>query len=252
MSEQFNNKVEILESATSDTESKKWLKADFHFHVFHYRMPQTVAIAAVTPFVPSPLTVKMALVAALLQDGDVDSAYILVPYLPKIEVRIIPPSSAFAFKAFLRYRSVPAVDSVRGLDESGSYYPSRPHTREFALLEGEIGVILGLMDTSVLEIVKIALQKIRYLGCKDSLVTCLGIKEIDRNEVEKFSTIQPLQEGLSGNIILGVDFESSASPQLKDLIPGSRNEKHYRSEIPLVLPGKIFVKGRGKIFKKSY
>jgi len=214
-------------------------------------MPDTVAIASVTPFVPSPLTVKMALVASLLQSGDAESAKQLAPLLPQIEVRIVPPPSAFSFKAFLRYRSVPAVESDGDLDESGSYYPSRPHTREYALLEGEIIVFVGLPDKSILEIVKTALQRIRYLGCKDSLVTCRGVEEANEDEVRESKTVQPLQESAHGSVILGADFKGSVNIQLEDLIPASRKDDHYLSPPPLfILPGKIIVKARTRIFKR--
>lgn len=236
------------------THPKCWLKADYHFHVFHYRMPETVAIAAITPFVPSPLTVKMALVAALLQSGDDHLAQALAPYLPKIEVRIVPPSSAFSFKAFLRYRSVPAVESAGGLDESGSYYPSRPHTREYAIFSDLLTILLGLPDKAILDTVKNALWRIRYLGCKDSLVTCLSVQEISQEDANAVmaSAVQLLKENVSGAVILGADFKRSANVGLKDLFPGVRREEHYlHPPPPFVLPGKIFTVGRSRIFKRS-
>jgi len=253
-------KPEVLTNSALVSVPKHWLRANYHFHVFHYRMPGTVAIASVTPFVPSPLTVKMALVASLLQSGDDKSAKQLAPLLPQIEVRIVPPSSAFSFKAFLRYRSVPAPPEkdkktgklkLPGLDESGSYYPSRPHTREYALMESGIILFVGLPDKSISEIVKTALQGIRYLGCKDSLVTCLGVEEANEDEVKEAKTVQLLQEDVSGSVILGADFKNSARIELMDLIPGGsiRKEDHYYTHQPFILPGKIFVRGRTRVFK---
>ena len=260
MPRKVKKKVEKAESAASISAPVHWLRANYHFHVFHYRMPGTVAIASVTPFVPSPLTVKMALVASLLQSGDDKSAKQLAPLLPQIEVRIVPPSSAFSFKAFLRYRSVPAPPEkdkktgklkLPGLDESGSYYPSRPHTREYALMESGIILFVGLPDKSISEIVKTALQGIRYLGCKDSLVTCLGVEEANEDEVKEAKTVQLLQEDVSGSVILGADFKNSARIELMDLIPGGsiRKEDHYYTHQPFILPGKIFVRGRTRVFK---
>ena len=246
---------EAAGSATSALALVQWLRAEYHFHVFHYRMPETVAIAAVTPFVPSPLTLKMALVAALLQRGNEQSAKNLVPHLPRIEVRIVPPSSAFSFKAFLRYRSVPAVESASGLDESGSYYPSRPHTREYALFSDALTVFLGLPDMAILETVKKALWNIRYLGCKDSIVTCLSVQEVSKEEAEdaKSSAVQPLREGYAGAVILGADFVPSANlTDLKELIPGGRKEEHYCIPPPVfVLPGKVMMKGRTRVFVRQ-
>jgi len=255
MPRKAKKKVEKAESVAPAPTSMQWLRADYHFHVFHYRMPGTVAIAAVTPFVPSPLTVKMALVAALLQSGDDYSAQALAPYLPKIEVHIVPPPSAFSFKAFLRYRSVPAVESAGGLDESGSYYPSRPHTREYALFSDVLTILLGLPDSAILDIVKQALLRIRYLGCKDSLVTCLSVWEVSKDDASTVidSAVQPLREGVSGAVILGADFEPSASVSLKDLIPGARKKEHYHRLSPqlVFLPGAVVVKGRTRIFKRK-
>lgn len=254
MPRKAKKKSEQVESTAPAPAPMQWLRAEYHFHVFHYRMPETVAIASVTPFVPSPLTVKMALVAALLQSGDDHSAQALAPYLPKIKVRIVPPPSAFSFKAFLRYRSVPAVESAGGLDESGSYYPSRPHTREYAIFSDSLTILLGLPDKAILDTVKNALWRIRYLGCKDSLVTCLSVQEISQEDANAVmaSAVQLLKENVSGAMILGADFKRSASVGLKDLFPGVRREEHYLHPPPLfVLPGKIFTVGRSRIFKRS-
>ncbi|ERM92159.1 hypothetical protein O163_06695 [Caldanaerobacter subterraneus subsp. yonseiensis KB-1] len=252
---QSKSSVDLSLSLTS----RYWLMAGYHFHVFHYRMPETVAIASVTPFVPSPLTIKMALVAALLQSGYDQTAQKLAQYLPQIDVRIIPPSSALSFKAFLRYRSVPAIESGGGLDEAGSYYPSRPHTREYALFSDELRIFLGLpkgllneeaFDEELLKPVKKALRLLRYLGSKDSLVTCLYLQNLEEKEIEVAKTAKKFQEvnqGTSGAVVLAVDFNPDIRPNLMDLIPGVRRKEHYEC-FPLVLPGRIISKGRSKIF----
>lgn len=250
--EKLTRQRETAPAETGVARQKCWLKADYHFHVFHYRMPDTVAIASVTPFVPSPLTVKMALIAALLQNGDEKLAQQLAPQLPQVKVYILPPASAFSFKAFLRYRSVPAVEAAVALDESGSYYPSRPHMREYALFEDTLTIFLGLPDSNLLDTVKRALRNIRYLGCKDSIVTCLDVQEVPQNTLPGDKVVQPLSSNRSGSVILGADFINSVEPDLKDLIPGSRKEEHYHRHPPLfTLPGRIIVKGRTRIFKRD-
>lgn len=226
-----------------------WLKAVYHFHVFHYRMPDTVAIAAITSFVPSPLTMKMSMVAALLQRGEHAEAEKLAPALPQIKVKIAPPSAAFSFKVFLRYRSVPAVESAGGLDETGSFYPSRPYTREYALFADDLTVFIGLQDDQLKPVVEKALCSIRYLGCKDSQVWCRNVGMVKFDEVKGTPHVVPFSEGFTGDVILGADFVEDARLTLKDLIPGNRKEEHYR-RYPLVLPGRISVKGRTRIFVK--
>lgn len=229
-----------------------WLKAVYHVHIFHYRMPETAAIAALTPFVPSPLTVKMAMVAALLQRGDAAKARELAPKLPQIEIRIMPPQAAFSFKAFLRYRSVPAVESTGGLDESGSFYPSRPHTREYAFFADDFTVFVGLPDSANPVLVQDALRYIRYLGCKDSQVWCIQVQPVDYDLVAKAPCTSALAEEKAGSVAILADFAPEATPSLEELIPGKRVKTHYRHPPPVfVLPGRIIVKGKTRLFVRN-
>lgn len=232
---------------TVTTLPKGWLEAVFHFHVFHYRMPQTAAIAALNPFVPSPLTIKFAMVASLLQMGRDSDARSLAAQLPAVEVLTVPPKSAFAFKAFLRYRSVPAIESPKALDESGSYYPSRPHTREYSVSEGDLLVYVGVPE-NVKALAQEALKGIRYLGCKDSLVWCRDVQHVQ--QPEKLEAVQPIAAEQPGSVILLADFEPKASFRLTDIIPGQRDENHYM-RVPYSLPGSVRTVGRTKIFKRN-
>ena len=225
-----------------------WLKAAYHFHVFHYRMPESAAIAAVTPFVPSPLTVKMAMISSLFQLGDVNGAEIVAKNMHKIEVKIVPPKAALSFKAFLRYRSPPAVESEeKGLDETGSYYPSRPHMREYAIFQDCLEIYVKL-PVDIADYGKRALKNIRYLGSKDSLVTCFKLKEY--NPPPDSQCVSKLDHGNPGIVVLLADFKRSIQINLEKLIPGNRDEKMYE-KLPYTIPGNVMMtKGRAKIFIK--
>lgn len=244
-------RVEILQSldqARGSAQPVCWLKAVYHFHVFHYRMPQTAAIAAITSFVPSPLTVKFAMVASLLQLGRHSEAEALARVLPKVEIRIVPPLAAFSFKAFLRYRSVPAVESAGGLDESGSSYPSRPHTREYSLFQGDLVVFVGVPQEAK-SIASDALKNIRYLGCKDSLVWCKEVMPVKQPDDVRI-VVQPIKEQQAGAVVLLADIKQDATIQLLQIIPSKREEEHYTLE-PYTLPGNITTSRRTKIFKRQ-
>lgn len=225
-----------------------WLKATYHFHVFHYRMPETAAIATVTPFVPSPLTLKMGMIASLLQIGDVKGVKKVAEHLHEIEIKIIPPKAAVSFKAFMGYRSPPAVESPQELDEIGSYYPKRPHMREYALFYGDLEVYVKL-PTEIEEEGKKALRNLRYLGCKDSIVTCIGLtSEKPHHDIQ---SINKLREGTPGIVALLVDFKEGIEiEEISKLIPGSRDEKMYEKS-HYTIPGKIITKGRAKIFMRN-
>jgi len=214
-------------------------------------MPQSAAIAAVTPFVPSPLTVKMAMVASLLQGGEYNQVENLVQNLPKMEVRIVPPTAATSFKALLRYRSVPSVESVGRIDEVGSLYPSRPHTREYTLYSDELVLFVGLPRDDLKPLARAALQNIRYLGCKDSIVWCREVIDAQYIEVERAHAVRPLSESRVGFAVLLADFSPTATVDgLRDIIHGNRKEQNYRIERH-VLPGELVIKGRTSIFKRQ-
>lgn len=234
------------DQAQSVTPPLCWLKAIYHFHVFHYRMPQTAAIAAVTPFVPSPLTVKFAMVASLLQLGRHSEAESLTRVLPRVKIRIVPPEAAFSFKAFLRYRSVPAVESAGGLDESGSFYPSRPHTREYSLLQGDLVIFAGIPQDAQAIALK-ALKNIRYLGCKDSMVWCKEVVPVDQHDIQV--AVQPIKAQQPGAVVLLTDVKQDVTLELCQIIPGQRNEEHYVQQ-PYTLYGSINTSGRTKVFKR--
>ena len=223
-----------------------WLKASYHFHVFHYRMPDTAAIAAVTPFVPSPLTIKMAMIASLFQVGDVNGADIIARNMHKIEVKIIPPRAAISFKAFLRYRSPPAVESgEKGLDETGSYYPSRPHMREYAIFQDSLEIYVRV-PSDIAEYSKKSLKNIRYLGSKDSIVTCFDLKSENPPQDRQF--VNKLDRENTGIVVLLADFKQGTKiNNLETLIPGNRDNKMYEKS-PYTLPGNIITIGKTKIF----
>lgn len=223
-----------------------WLKATYHFHIFHYRMPDSVAIAAVTSFVPSPLTIKMAMVASLFQLGDVNGAEVIARNMHKIEVKIVPPKAALSFKAFLRYRSPPAVESEeKGLDETGSYYPSRPHMREYAIFQSNLEIYVKL-PLNIAGYGKKALKNIRYLGSKDSIVTCFDLRE--DNPPHDTQYVSKLDHGNPSIVVLLADFKQDIQIQnLKQLIPGNKNEEMYE-KLPYTVPGNVITKGRTRVF----
>ncbi len=240
--------IQVSKNIECPPQQRSWLKAVYHFHVFHYRMPQTAAIAAITPFVPSPLTVKFAMVASLLQMGKFSNAESLARFLPEAEICILPPQAAFSFKAFMRYRSVPAVESAGVLDESGSFYPSRPHTREYLLFQGDLVIFVGVPEE--IKVVSLdALKNIRYLGCKDSLVWCKDVTEVEQQDIDIQTVVKPLKELQPGSVVLLADVKRDVAMTLTQIIPAQRLEEHYILE-SYILPGNISVSGRTKLFKR--
>jgi hypothetical protein len=250
-------------------EPKVWLRADYACHVFHYRMPETVAIASVNPVVPSPLTVKMAPVAALFRDGRVDDAEQLAPRLPDMQVMISPPESALVFRALLRYVRPPADRGSDRIDaNTGGRYGTNPHNREFALWGGpgpDAGVLSVFVNTpqSLAEVVEAAMRHVSYLGAKDSLVTCLGVEQEAPDESACCKALRegdPPPIGFGSFVVRLADLRPGAQVQLRELIPSQRGSSRdlQRRYIPNakdqglhVLPGTMASYGRVKFYNKS-
>lgn len=260
-----------LEPPEARTEEQSWLKADYVGHVFHYRMPETVAIASVNPVVPSPLTVKLALVASLLRDGRIGDAELLAPGLPDLEVRISPPASSIIFRALLRYVRPPAEGGQPRIDaNTGGAYGTNPHNREFALWGGQpatpgdlgpSGVLTVFLRApqSLASVIEDALWHIGYLGAKDSLVTCVGV---ERQGPDPGVCCAPVREdgipdlGFGNFVVRLADFARDAPPvELRQLIPTQRIRRHYipNSENAglFVLPGEMTSYGRVKFYRKG-
>jgi hypothetical protein len=245
-----------------------WLRADYACHVFHYRMPETVAIASVNPVVPSPLTVKMAMVAALFRDGRVEDARQLAPHLPEMEVMVSPPESALVFRALMRYVRPPADRGSNRIDpNTGGRYGTNPHNREFALWGGpgsDSGILSIFVNTpqSLADVVESALRHVSYLGAKDSMVTC---QEVRQEEPDESTCCKALAEGDPPPIDFGsfvvrlADMRRGAQLELINLIPSQRGSSRdlQRRYVPNaedqglhVLPGTMTSYGRVKFYNK--
>lgn len=229
-----------------------WLQAEYHAHLFHYRMPETVAIAAVSPLVPSPLTVKMALVAALARTGDIEKAQRLASYLPYLpEFHIVPPAGAVTFKAFMRYVRPPVDPTVQD-GNTGGYYSVSPHIREFTLWQEHLGVYVKC-PVEIKETLEQALWDITYLGAKDSQVTCLCVKELP-SAPDMEMCVRPVTNAEDitevGPIFRFADFAPNRPLTLEKLIPFSRDKKDYTDGF-YMLPGTLRGSGRAKIYLRK-
>ena len=181
----------------------------------------------------------MAIVASLLRMGEIKSVEGISSELPTIRVLIKPSDASLVFKAFLRYRSPPAIPEkrVRGqvnIDETGSLYPSRPHMREYAILGSGIEVYLEVSN-SLKEICKRALYQVPYLGSKDSLVSCIDVVETSEptdSMVAKPLSSTPLRSGIIWHL---ADFKTDAKVTLIDLLPTQRREEHFAIN-PYLIP----------------
>lgn len=222
-----------------------WLAAEYASHSFHYRMPETVAISSVNPTLPSPLSVQMALVAAYLRENDRERAEALTALLP-LPLRLRPAAGALVFRAIMRYVRPPKNPADRD-SGTGAQYKISPHYREFALLEGPLTVYVRVPPDG-LELVRDALERVPYLGAKDSLVACLGVQEVDAPPSDCARPIEDFAEVGPGVIVQLATLERPA--RLEALVPGSRDPKDYAVG-PYWLPGRLTSQGTVKVYRRD-
>jgi len=237
------------------TQTHTWLRAEFQCHSFHYRMPDTVAINSVNPSLPSPLTVQMAMLASLLREGRSGDAQTLLEHFP-LELRVRPPQGAIIFRAFMRFVRPPK--SPDDLDKNtGSGYKISPHYREFALLEGALEVYVHT-PLGQRALFTEALERIPYLGTKDSLVTCVGVDEVEappQNCAVRLAEYTPAEDDDLMMVQLA-DFDTQevkakkAPLTLENVLPSQRDKKHYRLDT-YVLRGRLESQGNVKLFKRG-
>lgn len=221
----------------------RWFRARFHAHAFHYRMPETAAINSVNPLVPSPSTVKLALLATLLDRGRVAEAGRLAGALDQIEVRVRPPAAAVVFRALLRYVRPPSKPPrTAGELDAGTagHYKISPHYREVALWSEAVEVWVGTPG-EVADLVAEGLPRIRYLGAKDSQVTCLACEAVDGPPpADAYVPLGPDGTPAQGVIVQLADVVKPL--RVATAIPGGRRRGDFAIR-PHVLPGRLVARG---------
>jgi len=245
--------------------SEIWLRARFLTHSFHYRMPDTVAISAVNPAVPSPLTVQMAMLAAYLRKGERGKAQALLDLLP-LKVRVRPPRGAVIYRGIMRYVRPPK--DAGDLDKNtGAGYKISPHFREFALLDGPLEVYV-LAPAEHHKLVAEALERIPYLGAKDSLVSCQGevepvdeppsdcavaLEDVDLSELADYVVLQLADFEGRERLFPPAKGKQKAQDKaltLERLLPSQRLKEHYRLGVYLV-EGQVYSSGNVKVFRRG-
>jgi hypothetical protein len=242
--------IEPALGPADEQQRRVWLRAEYVAHIFHYRMPETVATAAVSPIIPSPLTIKMAMLAALLRSNRIDEAQRLVGNLWCLRVLIQPPAGALTFKAFMRYVRMPATRDANRIDSvTGGTYRISPHVREYAFWDGPLTVFVETPD-ALHQVVEGALARVSYLGAKDSQVTCLDVAKAEPSEQLCARPAHAMADLERGGVVVRLAEWVGATPDLLRAIPGQRDKADYRNET-YVLPGKLRTGSKSKVYRRD-
>jgi CRISPR-associated Cas5-like protein len=149
------------------TKQKVWLRADYEFaSTFSYRQPDTSAQFAVGVPVPSPATVKLALVdTAIRWSGRVDEGRRVFDLVKGSKVYVVPPPRIVRFRAFIK-RLKPREGRL--LESTG--------VRDYFLLDGPLVIYIEVPQSNANEI-RLLLQRIRRFGTSDSLCWCTEVRD---------------------------------------------------------------------------
>lgn len=195
-------RIDRSNDATQPAEPMVWLKAELEFaSTFSYRVPDASAQFAIGSPVPSPSTVKLALVdVAIRWRGSVDEGRRVFDVVKTLRVCLVPPERIVRFRAFikrLKPDSVVACPNHPEFTVSAKIAKSKrqpcPYcgrvpniskkvlqdstgVRDYFLLDGPLTVFLQTPQSLVPEL-KVLLQRIRRLGTSDSVCWCTRVVE---------------------------------------------------------------------------
>jgi len=177
-----------------------WLRADYEFpSTFSYRMPKVSAQFAIGSPIPSPATVKLALVdTAIRWSGNVDEGRRIFDLIKTAKVCAVPPPRMVRFRAFIK-RLKPnevvacpnhpayTVSAKLGKDKRSEcpYCGTIPQlkistleestgVRDYFLLDGPLSVFIEVPAYGVGDIDTL-LRRVRRFGTSDSLCYCICV-----------------------------------------------------------------------------
>ncbi|MCX7973808.1 MAG: hypothetical protein N3B16_04825 [Candidatus Aminicenantes bacterium] len=169
----------------------RWVCAAFYFSaLFSYRIPNLSPSYALTSIIPSPSSLRLALVdAAIKLKGSVDYGIEIFNLIKTIRIEIEPPDKVAVLKFFIK-RLKPPKSKDSSFEESFGI-------REYCHFNGPIKAYFELFNHHD-EIVEL-LKRLRRLGTSDSLLSCkVSLSELEPDSsmtCKLLSEIKP--EGLN-------------------------------------------------------
>jgi len=139
-----------------------WLRAELQFASFYsYRMPQLSPQYALASPLPSPASLRLALVdAAIQQTGSVDYGRQVFEWVKTAPLFILPPQQVSVLKFFIRRLKKPKATGASFVQSTG--------VREYCHLNGPLEAYLKVPQSQE---VASAFSWLRRLGTSDSLLS---------------------------------------------------------------------------------
>jgi CRISPR-associated Cas5-like protein len=185
-----------------------WVGAKYRFaSTFSYRIPYFSSSFAISAPVPSPSTIKLALVSSTInRTGNIDKGKELFNNIRNAKVEVELPETFAVFKAFMK-----RLKKKR----QGEGFERTFGIREYILYNGNLGIRLEINSNE--NLVSEAFKKIQYIGTSDSI--CSYIEELNESSPERIvKQSSPDFSGANkGVIYLLSDFSENTT--FNDIIP---------------------------------
>jgi CRISPR-associated Cas5-like protein len=151
-----------------------WVGAKYRFaSTFSYRIPYFSSSFAISAPVPSPSTIKLALVSSTInRTGNIDKGKELFNNIRNAKVEVELPETFAVFKAFMK--RLKKKRQGEGFDRTFGI-------REYILYNGNLGIRLEINSNE--NLVSEAFKKIQYIGTSDSI--CSYIEELNESSPER-------------------------------------------------------------------
>ncbi len=208
-----------------------WLRADYEFaSTFSYRMPRASAQFGVGVPIPSPATIKLALVdTAIKRSGSIDQGRQIFDIVKTLQVFAVPPPRISRFRVFMRRLKPP--HSSRGRKAA-----TEPSTgvRDYFIFGGPMSVYVNTPSESV-ELITELLKHVRRFGTSDSLCYCICVGEEVPPENLRPRGFDAASTGVGGFVRLLADLTKDS--QFDGFNPFGGDQRLANQDIrPYILP----------------
>ena len=217
-----------------------WVGAEYRFaSTFSYRIPYFSSSYALSAPTPSPSTIKLAVVSAIInRRGDIEAGKNLFKGIKTATVAIALPKRIGVFKCFMK-----RLKQERG----GPGFERTFGVREYIVYSDVLNVHLDVpreASESLLD----GLKGIQYFGSSDSICSCVksGLLEPDLTRCpQPFDGSISNQSSIKGIVFMLTDFTDIATFDSVDPFSEKKLEKDKQITLkPYIYPLKVVIKER--------
>ena len=211
--------------------------------LFSLRYSTATTTGAKSLLVPSPYTVKMALLVAAIRWRGVTFAKELFPVLRDLSpIRICPSEHAVTNRCFLKYQKL-REDKTAKSKRSDDYEPpvgfqSTVGFREYVHLQGDLLIALPVMDEVQSKELLQLLVRINDFGKRGSFVQYVGFEHVEEL-ASLFTTKLAFTKGQSGILQPLDDMASTLTFDQVDITSETRMKAEDRPSTPTLVPYRV-------------